>query len=46
MLRVVNSNGFSFSSGTSQFKRLSDLGCKQRIRAAINDRAALNPMAE
>jgi site-specific recombinase XerD len=46
MLRVVNSNGFSFSSGTSQFKRLSDLGCKQRIRAAINDLAALNPMAE
>jgi hypothetical protein len=47
MLRVVNSNRFSFSSGTSQFKRLSDTSAaSSAFEPPSTTGSALNPRAE
>ena len=45
MLRAANWNRFSFCSGTFRSKRPNDLGCKQRIRGAVNDRIDIEPQS-
>ena len=46
MPRAANWNRFSFCSGTFQSQTTERyLGCKQRIRGAVNDRIGIEPQS-